>query len=403
VASSSARWRVGCDACGAGGAIGPRAGPGPASRDAWCEACQRGEVVTAAGSPSGCARCGAPLSLEAPRFLEAFGMAQELAAVVAAWGGEPASLRTLLPERPRFLSDLTPPPADAADASRAAAALAELAAGAFAKARPGLVAWTEAAPGEARAWEARAIAEERLGDAAGAEESWSRALACRDAPRARLARGVLRARRGALAEAGADLSRAGEGHEARWNRAALRVVHAVAVTPGLPAGEVLAAARAEAGPVSDYWSDFTVGRLLWTLLVERALARRAAGAPICPEERVLRAAEREFEHDTFWDRAMILHGYASLGMRAEEASVAAPLAAARAGALAAEPFLRARGAEALRDATERAAASVLAGDPAGAGPALDFLLTREDLRRYGVPCAACGRGLLRAEALEDEE
>src|SRR5690242_9975213 len=101
-----ARWRLACDACGAGGVIGPRA---DGARDAWCEACRRAQVVAAVapGVTPACERCGGPLSIDAPRFVEAFGAVQDLAAVVAAWRGDPAPLRALLPERPRFLTDLT--------------------------------------------------------------------------------------------------------------------------------------------------------------------------------------------------------------------------------------------------------------------------------------------------------
>lgn len=398
----SERWRLACDACGAGGAIGPRP---DGARDAWCEACQRGQVVARVPSTAApaCERCGGPLSIDAPRFLEAFGAVQDLAAVVAAWRGDPAPLRTLLPERPRFLTDLTPPEATPDDPPEVKEALAALRAGHAAAALPVLAVGSARTTGSAHVWEARAIAEERLGDPAAAEESWSRAVAAGDGPRSRLARGVLRARRGDFTGARADFARAGDSREARWNRAALAIVEAVAITPGLPSESVIAAAKQEAGEPSSYWSDPTIGRLLWSLLVERAGARRRAGAPECPDERVLRAAEGEMEHDTFWDRAMVLAGYAALGMRDEAAAVAAPLARERARALAAEPFLRARGAEAMRAAVEAVLAAVERADPATAEAAIAPLLARDDLRHYGVPCAACGRGRLEAEALEEVE
>src|SRR4029079_10416204 len=102
------------------------------------------------------------------------------------------------------------------------------------------------------------------------------------------------------------------------------------------------------------------------------------------------------EHDTFWDRAMVLAGYATLGMRADATAVAAPLAVERARALAAEPFLRARGAEAIRVAAGEVLPAVERGDADAAPAALASLAARDDLRRYAVPCAACGRGLVRA-------
>ena len=399
---SPPRWRIACDTCGAGGAIGLRT---DGARDAWCEACQRGQIVPrvpAAAAPA-CERCGGPLSTEAPRFLEAFGAVQDLAAVVAAWRGNPAALRTLLPERPRFLTDLTPPAPVSGDPPEVREALAALRAGHAAAALAVLAPWTSRSPESPHLWEARAIGEERLGDPEAAEESWSRAIAAAAKERARLARGVLRARRGDFAGAREDLAAAGDSYEARWNRAALAIVESVAITPGLPAEAVIAAARAEAGEPSSYWSDPTVGRLLWSLLVERAASRRRAGSPECPDERVLRAAAGELEHDTFWDRGMVLAGYAALGMRDEAAAVAAPLARERARALAGEPFLRARGVEDLRAGADAVRDAIERGDAGAAAAAIEPLAARPDLRQYAVPCAACGRGLLRADALEEAE
>jgi len=396
--SSNARWRLACDACRAGGAIGPRP---DGRRDAWCEACQRAQVVAAGIDAACCENCGGELTLDAPGFLEAFGAVQDLAAVVAAWRGDPAPLRALLPERPRFLTDLTPPEPEPGDPARVRELLAELMAGHSPLA--GLIAWSAEHPDAARVREALAIARERSGDSPQAERDWSAALAAKETARGRLARGVLRARRGDFDRAREDFERAGDTREARWNRAALAIVEAVAITPGLPDPQVIAAARAEAGAASDYWSDPTVGRLLWSLLVERAESRRRAGAPECPDERVLRAAAEEFEHDTFWDRTMVLAGYATLGMRREAAAVAGPLAVELADALVARSFLRARGAEAMRAAVETTRDAVRRDDVDSAAAALETLVAREDLRGYAVPCAACGRGLLRAEALEEAE
>ena len=149
-----------------------------------------------------------------------------------------------LPERPRLLTDLDPP-RSAAGGSRA---------------------------GARGARGARALEAEPNDTAA------------------RLNRGAIRARRGDYATARADFALAGDRHEARWNRAGLLVIEAVSASPGLPEAAILRRARAEAGEPSSYWSDHTVGRLLWTLLVERALA---AGAWLAPPLAVAEAALRE--------------------------------------------------------------------------------------------------------------
>src|SRR5262249_39930997 len=143
---------------------------------------------------------------------------------------------------------------------------------------------------------ARAIAHERLGERAAAIADWDAVLAAGEDARARLARGALQASAGRLAEAGADLERAGDSAAARWDRAAWQVREAVRSGAGAPEPARLARARAEAGEASSYWSDPTVGRLLWTLLVERAIAARAAGASADGARALLRQAESEFEH-----------------------------------------------------------------------------------------------------------
>jgi hypothetical protein len=416
VESSEVRWRLQCDGCEVSGAIGGPAG----ARAGWCEACQRAESAP----PERCARCGGALSLDTPRFVEAWGELQHLDAVLAAWRADPGPLAALLPERPRFLTDLDPPPVAAGDDSETRAALASLAEGAYSRALPALIAAGLRRPSDARLWQARAIAEERLGTPGAAESSWTRAIEAQATPgggdstgtraggasvaegsrnSAYLARGVLRARRGELALARADFERTGESRESRWNRAAVIVLEAVATTPGLPAAEAIRAARDLAGPASEYWSDHTVGRLLWSLLVERALSRARRGAPGCPDERVLRAAELELEHNTFWDRALVLHGYAALGMVADAAAVASALAGEQAEVFALQPFLRARGAAALFAAAGEVTRAIAAGDPSAARGAIAPLLERADLRSYGVPCDHCGRGTLRAVLIEDEE
>ena len=121
------RWHVGCDACGAGGWIGPRAG-GAAG---WCEACQCLTPFSAGARPV-CDACGGPLSVESLRSEEIYGEIQHLVAVLEAWRGRPALLAGLLPDRPRFLSDLAPPRARPGDNRASAAALDALVTGAFA-------------------------------------------------------------------------------------------------------------------------------------------------------------------------------------------------------------------------------------------------------------------------------
>jgi hypothetical protein len=236
-----------------------------------------------------------------------------------------------------------------------------------------------------------------------AEASWTRSIEREDDPRARLARGALGARRGAFAEASEDFVRAGDGHEARWNRAALAVLEAVAKAPGLPERETIEAARRTAGRQSPYWSDHTVGRLLWTLLVERAAARARRDASPCPDARVLRAAERELEFETFWDRALVLHGYASLGLTAEAGEAALPLA--REGILRAkvEPWIRGVSDEAIQSSIEGAEMEIEADHPNLARMAIRRLLERDDLSRYRIPCKACGRGSIGVVEVEETE
>jgi len=392
------RLHVGCDQCDAGGWIGPRGG----GVDAWCEACQRPAWIAADANTAGlppCPACGAPLSAESLRSEELYGEIQHLAAVVEAWRGNPAPLAALLPERPRFITDLTPPAPRADDDPATAAALAALAAGAFANARVRLEGVLRDARAAVRPWHAVAIAYERLGEPGFAERAWTQVLEREEQPVARLARGALRARRGEFMGARADLERAGPGFEARWNRAALE---AVSRTPGLPEAGTLARARAEAGEISPYWSNPSVGRLLWTLLVERSNARAARGAPACPDERVLRAAEHELEHDTFWDQALIVHGYAALGLAADAARTAAALALDMARTLASEPSLGGPAARPIAEGAKVAWNAVGAGDPVAALAALDRLMGREDLRRYRMPCGHCGRGTIGVDQAGEE-
>src|SRR4029453_15795352 len=79
------------------------------------------------------------------------------------------------------------------------------------------------------------------------------------------------------------------------------------------------------------------GPPLFGLVVERAHAR---GGDAVGDVRVLRAAEGELEFETFDDRALVLLGYASLGLTDDVERVAAPLAAALAVRLGRQPFTR---------------------------------------------------------------
>ncbi len=391
------RCYVACDRCDFGVWIGPEGD----LTDAWCEACQRGAQVPSGGTGAPrCEGCGEPLTIDEPRFEELWGEVQNLAAVLEAWQGGSARIAPLVPERPPFLTDLNPPPATTDDPPAVREALGALAAGAFRDARAALERQLE--PGAARRALALGVACQRLGDLEAAERAFSRAL--EDAPNhpaARLNRGVLRARRGDFAGAEADLGRAGNGLEARWNRAALRVLDAVATRPGLPAPEVVRAAREEAGPPSSHWSDHTVGRLLFTLLAERARGRSQGDAVGWGDERELRAAERELEFDTFTDRAMVLHAYASLGMRGQAEEVARPLTLALVEWLGAQPFVRGPLGLEIRTALNDVARAVGQGDPAAALAAAAALGERRDLARYRIPCARCGEGTLGVDRLED--
>lgn len=390
--SNGIRWRVACDACGAGTWIGPVPGGG---YEVWCEDCQHADTRRAAPRASDhCRHCGARL-LDSPRFVELLGEIQHLDAVLGAWAGDPSALLTILPERLRFLSDLDPPAPMAGDPPERVAALAALAHGDW----RGVL--RDGSDTDARMHAARAIAHERLGDEEQAIASWDRVLAIHEDPRARLARGALRARAGRLVEAEADLALAGSSFEARWNCAACLVTRAVRERDALPPADVLERARAEVGEPSAYWSDPTVGRLLWTLLLEQRL--QGAKSLDASERETLLAAESEFEHETFWDRAMVLAGWSRLGALDEAARVAAPLAGDQTFALLMEPALR---GDALRDVTDavvRAHTLARRGEAAAARAEIAPLLERTDLRHFRVPCASCHRGTVGVEETAEVE
>jgi len=338
----------------------------------------------APGVRTPCGRCGAPLAA-APRFVELWGGLQHLDAVLAAWAGDVASLATLLPERPRFLTDLTPPAPHAGDPAPVLDALAAVARGDWRA--------TLAAPlsPEPRLRAARAIAHERLGDAAAAIAEWDVVLAAGENERARLARGALLARAGRYAEARADLERAGDSAAARWDRASWWVHDAVNGCSGALDTARLERARREAGEASAYWSDPTVGRLLWTLLVERATAHPDGSRAL------LRPAESQLEHDTFWDRALRIVGWARAGAPDEVTRIAAPLVRECADALLGEPALAGGPLAGVAAEVTAARDAAAAGDPAAARRALTAALARDDLKRFRIPCARCRRGSVGVE------
>lgn len=384
-----ARWRVACDACEASAWIGAA----PGGFDAWCEACQAGAFAAAPERAPRCGACGRPMTTGEPRFIELYGELQNLAAVLAAWKGDAAPLAALLPERPRFLSDRNPPAAEPGDPPRLREGLEALARGDFAAAASRLAEPAEERD-EPRRRRALAIALERRGDRDGAGQALAAVRGAGEDAAVRLERGALHARRGDFARAREDFAHAGDGYEARWNRAAIEVYEAVGVS-GAPDTVRLAAARRALGTPSSAWSDFTIGRLLWTLLIERA---QKSGAD---ETAVLRAAEGEFEFNTFWDRAAVLSGWARLGARAELERLAPALAREGADALAGEPALA--GQPVLAAPLAEARRAIAAARPAEAAAAIGVLLARDDLGRYRVPCRACGRGSVGvAEFAEDE-
>ena len=388
------RWRVACDHCDAAWTIGEADG----GTRAWCESCQderwvQGERVASAA----CEVCGAALTFGAPRFVELWGRLQNIAAVLAAIDGDPAPLGRLLPERPRFLTDLDPPNPSREDDADTRAALDALAFGDFTRARRLLetvVARPRVSP---HAWRGLAIAAERTGALDVAERAYDRVLAEIEDRASRLARGALRARRGDVAGARGDSERAGDGREARWNRGALMAFDALWATGGAPLRERLAPARAEAGPPSPFWSGPTIGRLVFGLVVERLRARAPRLEATAVKDLEDAAAELEFE--TFWDRALVIHGWALLGQRAQAIESGLPVVVDLLAKLAREPALR---GAALRDVAAAVTAPIDGEHVTEARARFDALLRRDDLRRYRIPCRRCGRGSLGVEGMDDE-
>jgi hypothetical protein len=137
-----------------------------------------------------------------------------------------------------------------------------------------------------------------------------------------------------------------------------------------------------------------VERLLWTLLVERTLAQLPDGPGL--DERTRDAAGALLGSGAFLDRALVLRGYAQLGLGREAAAVATRLGVTLAGELGREPFLHSPPAAPLAAALLRAAQALDGGGTPEALRELRALLEREDVRNQRVPCARCGRGTVGA-------
>ena len=378
----------------------------------WCPVCQRLSIFPempgdeavrcatppreGAGTRERAGSCDAPLGLE-PHHVELWGELQHLDAVLAAWAGDPAPLYAILPERPRFLTDLDPPDAQGDDPPGHRAFLEAVASGEYGRAA---ALADDAEQGWPQTWIGRAIVHERRGEHDAALAAWEQAVRRTENAQSRLGRGALLAKMGRLEEAMPDLERAGEAFEARWNRGALLLHLYVQRAGGLPDEVSIQRAKHEAGFASPYWSDPTIGRLLWALLLERALADTDPTRAEFHRQQ-LRAAEDVFEHRTFWDLATVAAGWAKLGQTDEVARVAAPLAVSLAHTLVRSwPFAAGRGAE-IAHRLSRTEGAALAGDPVHAREWLQPLREREDLRRFRLPCLACESGTVGIESVEE--
>jgi hypothetical protein len=147
--------------------------------------------------------------------------------------------------------------------------------------------------------------------------------------------------------------------------------------------------------MSDYWSEPTVGRLLWTLLVERARER--------PTPARCARASRSSSSTPSGTAPLVAHGYAAAGLSSEFTRVARPAPAScwppwRASRRSAH----ARGARESRPGSWRARG----GGPGaaarrGAGGRVRGCSGAPICARYRVPCGACGRGSIGVDALEE--
>ena len=234
--------------------------------------------------------------------------------------------------------------------------------------------------------------------------SWDAAIALAEDARARLARGALHARAGRWDAAEADLARAGDSFEARWDRAALALHRTIVERDAMPDDRAWADASRAVGPASDYWSDPTLGRLTWSLVVERVVASHAAGAPLEPAAHArLVAAAARFEHATFWDLAMQVVGWARVGAVEEVARLAQALAGTQVGSTLAEPAVRGPALRAVADAVASARTAMAARDPEGARRAIAPAVARTDLQHFRIPCLHCGMGAVGVDEVDDPD
>lgn len=205
-------------------------------------------------------------------------------------------------------------------------------------------------------------------------------------------------RRGDAADA--DMELAGDTAAACWNRASLAVHREIARTPGLPGKSAIAAARALAGAPSPFWTDQTIGRLVWSLVSERVLARREVGEMMDFDLSQLREAEDLFEFATFWDRAMVLVTYSRLELTGDTGRVALPLAREVAAALLAEPPMRGAALAEFAAAVTAAYDAASQRLPRPAWRALYLWMRDERLKQGRMPCAGCGKGTFGVERSE---
>jgi hypothetical protein len=385
------RWRVACDHCDAAWTIGESDG----GTRAWCESCQDERWVQGERVASACDACGAALAFGAPRFVELWGRLQNIAAVLAAIDGDPVPLGRLLPERPRFLTDLDPPNPTREDDADARAALDALAFGDL-RARAGC----SRRSSRDRASRRTRGAGSPSPPSAPARSTWPSAydhvLAEVEDPASRLARGALRARRGDVAGARADSDRAGDAREARWNRGALMALDALRAEGDAAPRAVGAGARRGGSAVAVLErADDRPARVR-----PRGRAPARTRARLEPSDvKDLEDAAAELEFETFWDRALVIHGWALLGQRAPAVENGMPVVVDLVAKLAREPALR---GPALRDVAAAVTAPIDVARLADARARFDALLRRDDLRRYRIPCRRCGRGSLGVDGVDED-
>jgi hypothetical protein len=98
-------------------------------------------------------------------------------------------------------------------------------------------------------------------------------------------------------------------------------------------------------------------------------------------------------------RAAAADAYANLGLTADAARTAAPLAGATLARLLAEPYAHAAGP--LRDALLLAQARSRPARPAAALATIQALRKRPEIARYRLPCLNCGMGSLGVDEVEE--